>query len=365
MSEHWKNRIVCILFSLLLGGGFVFCICLPKEKYSDSERRLLATMPALTADAVWSGRFMSGFEEYATDAFPFRDSFRTLKALTAAHIFARQDNNGIYEADGYLCAVEYPLNADSLQRAIERFRYICEKYLGEENNVFLSVIPDKNCFLAKESGHLSLDYGEVEEQLSKMADFAEYIPISDLLDKEDYYRTDTHWRQEKITDVASRLAEAMGTQLMEDYDTHTATEDFYGVYYGQAALPFEPETLCYLTGEAIERCRLYDWQNAKEIPVYDMEKAVGRDPYEMFLEGAVSLITIENPGARNDKRLVLFRDSFGSSIAPLLISGYSQIILVDIRYIHPDSLSQFVDFTDCDVLFLYSTLVWNHSETLK
>ena len=85
----------------------------------------------------------------------------------------------------------------------------------------------------------------------------------------------------------------------------------------------------------------------------------------MFLSGSLSLLTIENPNTRTDKKLIMFRDSFGSSIAPLLISGYSQITLVDIRYIHPDYLGQFVDFESCDVLFLYSTLVLNHSDTIK
>ena len=36
--------------------------------------------------------------------------------------------------------------------------------------------------------------------MANLADFAEYISISDLLERDDYYKTDTHWRQEKITD---------------------------------------------------------------------------------------------------------------------------------------------------------------------
>ena len=35
--------------------------------------------------------------------------------------------------------------------------------------------------------------------------------------------------------------------------------------------------------------------------VYDMQKAYGKDPYEMFLSGSLSLITIENPHAQTDK----------------------------------------------------------------
>ncbi len=365
MDRTKKDMVLCVVFGLLFAGGFAACLFLPKPKYSESERRMLSPMPAFTAQSVASGRFMADFEEYAADAFPLRDSFRRIKAWTAWKIFRRQDNNGIYLADGFLSALEYPVNEASLERAAGRFRAVCEKYLTDENKVYFCVIPDKNCFLAKESGRPAMDYDYFETRMAELADFAEYIPISDLLEKEDYYRTDTHWRQERIMDVADRLAAEMGTVLSRNYEIHTLEQGFYGVYYGQAALPLAPDSLQYVTGEDIGLCQVYDWQNNREMPVYDMEKAVGRDPYEMFLSGSLSLLTIKNPNAPADKKLVMFRDSFGSGIAPLLISGYSQITLADIRYIHPDLLGQFVDFEGCDVLFLYSTLVLNNSDTIK
>lgn len=365
MRLEIKDRAVCTVFALLLVGGLLLVIFMPKDKYSDSERRMLSPMPGLSVQSVWSGRFMSNFEEYAADSFPFRDDFRRIKALTALQIFLKQDNNGIYASDGFLSAIEYPMNEDSLVWAAERFRGVCEKLLTEENKVYFSVIPDKNCFLAEASGHLSMDYIDFERRMRELMDFAEYIPISDLLERDDYYRTDTHWRQERIGDVAKRLAQAMDARYSQDFQAHRLKQDFYGVYYGQAALPLTPDELWYMTNESMNDCCVYDWQNNREIPIYDMEKAFGRDPYEMFLSGSLSLLTIENKGAKTDKRLVIFRDSFGSSIAPLLFNGYSQITLVDIRYIHPDYLTQFIDFENCDVLFLYSTLVLNHSETLK
>lgn len=359
------KKWTCILFAVFLAAGFLLCVFLPKAQYSDSERRKLASMPALQAQNIWNGRFMTDFETYAVDTFPFRSSFRTLKAVTANNVFFKKDNNGIYVSDGFICAVEYPLKEDSLNRAAKRFEHICEKYLTENNKVYLSVIPDKNCFLAKDSGHLSMDYEIFEEQMKQKMDFAQYISIAELLEKDDYYKTDTHWRQERIIDVAQRLAEKMGTVLSSDYKVHTVTQDFYGVYYGQAALPLEPDLLQYITTDAMDTCYVYDGQNNKEITMYDMEKAAGRDPYEMFLSGSLSVVTLKNPNGQKGKNLILFRDSFGSSIAPLLISGYSQITLVDIRYIQPDYLGQFINFDNCDVLFLYSTLVLNNSETLK
>ena len=96
-----------------------------------------------------------------------------------------------------------------------------------------------------------------------------------------------------------------------------------------------------------------------------MEKAHGKAPYEMFLGGSLSLITIENDKAKTEKELVIFRDSFGSAIAPLFVEGYRKITVVDIRYIHPNLLEKYIEFNNQDVLFLYSTSILNNSETIK
>ena len=85
----------------------------------------------------------------------------------------------------------------------------------------------------------------------------------------------------------------------------------------------------------------------------------------MFLGGTKALLTIENPNAETDRELVIFRDSFGSSLVPLLAEGYAKITLIDIRYIAPARLGKWVDFSGKDVLFLYSTPVLNSSETIK
>ncbi len=391
MRTERKDQVVCIGAAVILAVFFLLSVLGPKAEYSYSERRMLAKLPILSSSAVLSGRWMRAFEDYTVDQFPFREPLRRVKAWTAIHLFGRREYNGLYVWDGSCAAVEYPLAEEKLDWAVERFQLIRERYLNDQNRVFLSVVPDKNCFLAAESGHLALDYPALEQMMAKKAVFAQYISISDLLAKEDYYKTDPHWRQECITDVAERLASRMGASFEDEYQVHVLTENFYGAYYGQAALPMEPDSLQYVTGPAIEECRVYDWQEQKEGEVYDRKLGTGRDPYEFFLSGSRPLLTITKgqagqtetavtgeaampgaaersagqKGAAQGKRLVLFRDSFGSSIAPLLLGGYDQITLVDIRYIHPEVLGRFVDFTDCDVLFLYSTLVLNHSETLK
>lgn len=77
------------------------------------------------------------------------------------------------------------------------------------------------------------------------------------------------------------------------------------------------------------------------------------------------MLTIENPAYNGTKELIVFRDSYGSSLIPLLVTGYSKITVVDTRYISPKLLNQYIEFKDQDVLFMYSTLIINNSTTLK
>lgn len=85
----------------------------------------------------------------------------------------------------------------------------------------------------------------------------------------------------------------------------------------------------------------------------------------MFLSGPAAVLTVENPGAKTDRELIVFRDSFGSSLVPLLLPGYSKVTLLDIRYVPTACLEEYVEFGDQDVLFLYSPLVLNQSAMLK
>ena len=349
---------VCLIAAFFLGIS-VWNAFGEKADYSESERRVLAKFPGVTAESVLSGKFSSEFEEYAVDAFPMRDAWRRVKAYVKKGIFAQKDNNGIYSAEGHLSKLEYPMNEKMLDHAIRVFTNVKDKYL-KENDVYLAVIPDKNRYLAKENGCLSLDYDAFSEYVQQGMDFAKYIEISDLLSAEDYYKTDTHWRQENLTDVAERIASEMGAKLTKDYNEEKLDIPFNGVYVGQSALVCEPDTISYLTNDVLKRVTV---EGAKA--VYDMDKAKGKDAYEMFLSGNQPIITMRDSENAEGKRLILFRDSFGSSIAPLLMPGYSEIVLVDLRYVSSDMLGQHVDFENADVLFLYSTLMLNNSLGMK
>ena len=102
----------------------------------------IAEFPPLSFKSVANGSFQEGFEAYSPDHFPFRDGFRTIKALTAYKLFRQKDNNGIYLADGHLSKLDYPENLDSVKKATDRFRDIIGWYADENAKIYFSVIPD-------------------------------------------------------------------------------------------------------------------------------------------------------------------------------------------------------------------------------
>ena len=360
------------ILTLVLALGFIaffsaWFLISPDAEESTVERRRLAKCPALSFSSVANGSFMSGFEKYMPDQFPLRNGFRSLKATVNTKVFLKKDNNGFYSVGEHLSKLDFPTDGESVDHAARRFRYVYDAYLRDAGTkTYLSVIPDKNVFLASQNGYPDKDYKALVERLGRGFPEAKYIDISGLLSADDFYHTDSHWRQERIIKVADEIAAQMGAEQIGACEIHDTGRPFYGVYYGQAALPHAPESLFCLDNAVIRGLRVYNAETSSDIPVYDLGAAAGRDPYEMFLGGARSIIRITNPNAAKERRLIVFRDSFGSSIAPLLAAGYSEITLVDIRYISPASLGKLIDFTKADdALFLYSASVINNSKTIK
>jgi len=74
---------------------------------------------------------------------------------------------------------------------------------------------------------------------------------------------------------------------------------------------------------------------------------------------------LENPESESGRELVVFRDSYGSSIAPLLLQGYSKVTLIDLRYMNSAALSEYIEFQDQDVLVLMSSLILNSANAMR
>ena len=368
MNDKKIRSVGILVLVIIWAATTAFLWFSPAKEISEAERRPLAQAPALSVESLLGGSFMKDFESFTLDQFPLRDTFRQVKSLFHYYGLQQLDNNDIYVTDGFAAKLEYPLNKDSISYATGRFNRLYEKYLKETGSkVFFTVAPDKGYYLAEDKGYLSMDYEGMFSQLRQEMPWAPYVDLTDTLDYTDYYRTDTHWRQEHLLEAAAKLCQALGVTppKAEDYTKTPVEKPFYGVYYGQAALPMDAETLYVLESQLLKACQVYDHESGKYNPVYDMSKLTSRDLYDVFLSGSRGLLTIENPNADTDRELIVVRDSFGSSMVPLLVQDYAKVTVVDIRYMNLEILDKFIAFKGQDVLFLYSTLVLNNSNTIK
>lgn len=362
-----KHTIPALILSGMILTGSVLCAVLPKNEFSESERRKLADFPKFTQQNWLSGKFANEFETYATDNFPFRELFRSIKSVTNYNIFGKSDNNDIYIYEDSMMKLEKTLNEVSVKNALSKFEYLYNKFIKDKaKNIYTCIVPDKAYFAWRDGKNIpSLDYDRLFALIREGMPYSTHIDITDSLSLSDFYKTDSHWRQEKIFAVAEKLLSQMGTELNDEYTEVDSGIDFKGVYSGQSAKPNSFESLIYLTNDTLDSAIVQNHETGKTGGIYDKEKLNSRDPYEVFLHGSCSAMTITNPKNDSGRELIIFRDSYGSSITPLLLEDYSKITLLDIRYMASDLCGEFASFEGADVLFLYSSTLINNSGTFK
>ena len=332
----------------------------------ESERRQAASFPALTANSVLSGEFAEGFEKWSTDRFPLREELRSFKAAFNVYALGKNDNNKITVLDGAAYEINYPINENSVKNAADKINNLCEKYI-QADNIYLSVIPDRSEKAAEYTLQPYIACGEYERILCENIKYAKYIDISPLLQREDYYSTDSHWRQEKIFDAAEKILGEMGAESFskEELSIKTAKEDFFGVYSGRAAVKLNADAVKYVDNAVVSGASVDIPGKGEGLPIYDFSALNGKDPYDFYLYGASGIVKIQNPAAKSGRRLIILRDSYASSLAPLLLKSYSEITLIDIRYISPELIEKYADTQTDDLLIIMSGLLLNSSYTLK
>lgn len=283
-------------------------------------------------------------------------------ALVLSSCSAPSAQNGIYSLDGDLVKDITPLDERSVELFAEKLTSVRETYLTENNRVFYAVIPDKAQYANGAVPRIDLE--AVCSSLDSSLPNWTRIDLFSALSADSYYRTDGHWRQEELQGVVNALGAAMDFSADLSAFEENWYEHFLGTYAGDARNP-QPETLVWLTNSDTQAAVVDNYQTPDVKTVYDTDKLASDIPYDVFLSGATPVVTISNPNASTDRELVIFRDSFSSSLAPLLCGEYTKITLLDLRYMATALIPQFVTFDDQDVLFLYSLEVVNNSAMLR
>ena len=355
-----KDKIMSWAFILCL---FMFPVLsfFNKEDISYQERRKLASFPKFSINSVNNKQFMNRLDNYLTDNFYRRDIFRSIKAYSYFNIFGFSSYNDLFIEDDYIFKLE-DISSDDAKLFASKIKILYDDYLSC-SSVYLAIIPDKFYYL-ESNKYIKPDYDLVYKTLEEEFSYLNYIDLRDSLSLQSYYKTDLHWKQEEILPVVDKLSEQMDFKANINRYEEEYFDSFYGSYYGQLGLKKEPDRLTFLTSDLLEDVSV-SYIDSKFDGIYNIDKLNGIDPYDVYLNGATPLVSIFNPKSNNNKELIIFRDSFASSLTPLLVSSYKKITLVDLRYGNMSLFEEKLDFNNSDVLILYNSLIVKDSNILK
>jgi hypothetical protein len=361
MNDKIKDIVVTIIFLFTVISLFLINVIKEDTDISVAERRKLATMPELTTKSLFDGTYFKKFDSYVTDQFVERDAFRKIKI--DIELSTKGEYNNLYLYDDYIIEEIFPLNSNSINNLTNKINYIKDTYLNNNSNIYYTIIPDKNYFV--NNGNLKLDYNKLQDMMKNNLSNINYINIFDKLTLDNYYKTDTHWKEEDLFNVANTIANQMNFDITNNNNVVNTITTFKGSYAGRLSVTKDIDTIKTVSNPSTLNSSVYNYETKKYTDIYDYTKINSLDKYDIYLSGAVPIIDIINNNSSSDKELIVFRDSYGSSLIPLLIEGYKKITVIDIRYISSKILNKYIDFNDQDVLFMYSILTINNSFSIR
>ena len=340
-----KKLLIIIFISFISLFGFISLF--NKEEISIYERRKLKAFPKI----INNNNFFDDLDKYLSDHFIFRQDFREVKGFVNYNLFNISINNKVTIKDDYLFELT-ETNYKSLDNVVAKVNDIIRRF--DINDYEFIAIPLKNHYAGLDNVS-----EEIDEYLGVRMD--NYHSLKDLLSLSDYYHTDIHLKQDKLGSVVSKILELCDVEEKDIEYSFNTYDKFYGSLYAKMAISMKPDTITYLTNDLLDSIKVYSVEDKDLLDVYNVSELESLDPYSIYLNGPKAYLKIVNKNVE-DRKLIIFRDSYTSSIAPLLVPYFSEIELIDLRYYGSDLLN--ID-GNTKVLFIYGSEVLNNSFSIK
>ena len=358
MTKRTSALVSLLCFAALLGVMLLLFALSPPRGFSEIENRMLAQAPALSGKNVADGSFMSDFETYLTDQFPFRDQWMDVKAA-CERLLLKKEYNGVFlgARDTLIVRYEEPDPA-LLERNLRAVNTLAER---PGPQVFFALIPGAVSVWAERlpANAPNADQRAVIADCYRRVS-AETVDIQGALDahaQEDiFYRTDHHWTTLGAYYGYTAFAKTAGFEPvpLAAYSPRVESESFYGSSYSRSGVHWiAPDTITSYVPDDGVTVTNYPSGEPVEGKVYDRSFLEKKDKYAMFYGGNTPLLVVKT--RQEDKpKLLLVRDSYADSMSPFLFAHYSELHLIDLRY-YRLSLADYIRDHDIDqVLVIYA-----------
>ncbi len=333
----------------------------PDRKISDEENRVLTTFPKPSIENIKNKEYMTALEDYSSDQFILRDLWIRLK-VRCDLLVGKREFNGVYLGKKkYLMQIPVGMDEKNTKENLEAMNQFRQKNSNLRMNAL--IVPNA-AYIMKDYLPLGApvrDQGEdmnyIKKQLSGgigLIDTTE--TLRKHVDEGIYYKTDHHWTSRGAAygfNAAAKQLEIEG--LVSDYKIHTVATDFSGTLASRSGYHKVKDTVEVYQPENVEYQYLVsDSDNEEKRPtIYDRKALEGKDKYQVFFGGNHAMVDIVTTND-NQRRLLVFKDSYANSFVPFLIPYYNEIIMIDARYYYENVNMLIENKGITDVLFLYN-----------
>ena len=357
------KKISAIIFFLAITIVPLLILFLPQKTFSENENRVLTGFPSASWDNIESGKFMKDFEGFFADHFILRDEWIAAKTKTEL-LMGKKEVNGVFVLkDRLIQKVEdydrtlVAKNVNAINQFAKRVGIPCAMMLVPTACEIQKDQLDSNAPVLNQKMLIESVYSRMDGQLSTID---AYSPLYSSKDEYIYYKTDHHWTSLGAYLGYSAASKALGYQSvpLNSFDIQHASHDFYGTLYSKVIYDQTgPDTIDYYSypkGTSVSKVVVDNGREKKEYDsMYFREYLDQKDKYSSFLGSNQPFVTVRS-NAPGGKKLLVIKDSYAHSLIPFLTQHYSEITMVDMRYINVN-LKDKLKLEDYDqVLFLYN-----------
>ena len=364
------------MFSFFLFFGVItilpiITIILPKKEFSEIENRVLSDVPKFSFSSALDRSFMKDSESYFADHFVGRTEW--IKAKTQMELLSgKREINGVYiDGERMVEKLDSP-DYKTISKSISAINNFSET---TGLKTYVMIVPTSAEIYSSSNPNIN-QKEEIDSIYSELS--GENIITLDAYNalnsnKEDYiyYRTDHHWTTLGAYYVYSTTIYDMGFTPIswDNYNIEHASSEFKGTLYSKTlydGIKSDMIDIYYpVSGVDITSVDVYTGKGTENYESYYFRDFLEtKDKYSVFGGQNQPVVNIKT-NSYNENKLLVIKDSYANSYVPFLSQHYSEITMIDMRYIDVP-YNEIVDIDDYDqVLFLYNYSTFAQDKNIR
>lgn len=387
------NILMLLSFLLFICGFGIYSFISEDRTVSSWENRSLAQKPALTLDSVIDGTYMSSYETYFTDQFPYRDLWMKAHVLIENYTNKTYVNNYYITDDNtILKQPEAYVVTESIDKSIEQMDLLGDTAKAVGSELYFFYLPSRIIsldelypeFIDKGYTAFSKDYlyNGIENKAVQKLDLTKMLTENYSIKERRklFYQTDHHWNEdgalkgyEFIRNTLSKQSSSVDVEPFNAVDYTKVCSNhlnFVGSYNLQVynVITGHRDTPCHYVSSQLNYDEDYkvisgnisSGAEVKASSIFGtkMKNTKGNITYaEVFMQDLAEINIINNVKVNDGEssKVLIIKDSFANAVNFLMAENFAYTSILDIRYYKAGTIEQYIKENEFDtIIILYN-----------